>query len=429
MPIEFKCNRCSRTLRVPDGSYGRSCSCPGCMNQLVVPVISGEEKGGRIEVPCPKCKNILQCDAKLDGTRGCCPSCAHVFTISLSNVSVDIAPQETFPFACPKCKQLFEGTPDKEGKKGKCTGCGEVFVIECYVPPKPAIVATPKPVAAKPIATKLAKPTYAAPKEQPVYNNPMTDLSSLLPRAAPYYSEATFVPPQAQASKSKSKKRSSTAGQGSKVGLILWIASGIGVLSLVCCGGFGVFMLSINSRRAIPFESPNSAAESKMQVKEKTVDSVLLKPNVVLNGHLQLLVPDGFALMGESMLVTKYPSGNRPTIVFTNQSGSINVIVNHTPNRVSPKQLRQLHQQLDSSIRQTIPPSAWRFSGFQHHNGREWIQLEFTSSAIDTNISNIMVATSLDNRMLAVSFNVTQELEREWQNAGREIINSLVAIE
>jgi hypothetical protein len=31
--------------------------------------------------------------------------------------------------------------------------------------------------------------------------------------------------------------------------------------------------------------------------------------------------------------------------------------------------------------------------------------------------------------MLAVSFNVTQELEREWQNAGREIINSLVAIE
>ena len=186
MPIEFKCNRCSRTLRVPDGSYGRSCSCPGCMNQLVVPVISGEEKGGRIEVPCPKCKNILQCDAILDGTRGCCPSCAHVFTISLSNVSVDIAPQETFPFACPKCKQLFEGTPDKEGKKGKCTGCGEVFVIECYVPPKPAIVATPKPIAAKPIATKLAKPTYAAPKEQPVYNNPMTDLSSLLPPAAPY---------------------------------------------------------------------------------------------------------------------------------------------------------------------------------------------------------------------------------------------------
>jgi hypothetical protein len=37
-----------------------------------------------------------------------------------------------------------------------------------------------------------------------------------------------------------------------------------------------------------------------------------------------------------------------------------------------------------------------------------------------------MVATSLDNRMLAVSFNVTEDLAVDWLNAGRAVIKSLV---
>ena len=286
MPIEFKCNRCSKTLRVPDGSQGKPSICPGCKDRLIVPISAGEEGQGRIDVPCPKCRNVLQCDAKLDGTRGCCPSCAHVFTISLSYVSIDSAAQESFPFACPKCKQLFEGTPDKAGKKGKCTGCSEVFVIERYYPPKPVIVVTPKPVqvnprVAKPVAAKPAKPASAVSSEQPAYNSPMMDLSSLLPPAEPNYSAPTYLPSQVQAPARKRKKRSSKTGNGSKVGLILGIAGGIGaLLLLVCCGGFGVLIWSINSRRTISIA--NYSVDAPGVVPNKTVlPSNVLGKNIV----------------------------------------------------------------------------------------------------------------------------------------------------
>lgn len=163
-----------------------------------------------------------------------------------------------------------------------------------------------------------------------------------------------------------------------------------------------------------------------MELVEQVVDSIVLQPHSVLGGRLQLLIPEGFVPMSEEMRTTKYPNENRPAIVFTNEPGTINIAVNHSPDSVFPDKLKELHHQLDFSIRQSIPDATWRFSGFQHYQGREWIQMEFISPARDTNIRNIMVATSLDNRMLAVSFNVTEDLAADWLNAGRAVIKSLV---
>ena len=147
----------------------------------------------------------------------------------------------------------------------------------------------------------------------------------------------------------------------------------------------------------------------------------------VLGGTLSLLLPSGFEPMSEQMLQTKYPGANRPTLVYTNSTGSINIAINHTQNAVQPSQLKQLHQALDSATRQQVPDGNWRFSGFQTYSGTEWVQLEFLSEAADTRIENMMAATSVDGRMLVVSFNVTEELAGEWLPVGREIIQSLQA--
>ena len=152
-----------------------------------------------------------------------------------------------------------------------------------------------------------------------------------------------------------------------------------------------------------------------------------LAEQTVLDGTLTLKLPSGFEPMSSQMLQTKYPGANRPTLVYTNSTGSINIAINHTQNAVQPDQLKQLHQALDSATRQQVPDNNWRFSGFQTYAGREWVQLEFLSDAAGTKIENMMVATSVGGRMLLVSFNVTQELAGDWLPVGKEIIQSLVA--
>lgn len=166
-------------------------------------------------------------------------------------------------------------------------------------------------------------------------------------------------------------------------------------------------------------------AASGNRNEEKVVGSVKLKPTRLLDGKFEILLPDDFQPMPDELLRVKYPSQNRPTLVFTNPDGSVNVALNHTSTRVSPAQLEEMHQQLDTSIRQAHPQAEWRFSGFWNHHGRRWTQLEFISQAADTRIHNLMLATSADNRMLAVTFNATDEQSAEWNPVGREIISSV----
>jgi hypothetical protein len=157
----------------------------------------------------------------------------------------------------------------------------------------------------------------------------------------------------------------------------------------------------------------------------KQVGAIALKPTKLLNGDFEVLLPADFTLMDEEMLRVKYPNENRPTLVYTNPAGSVNIAVNHTANRASPAQIRQLHAQLDTSIRQAQPQAQWMFSGVWNHAGREWAQLEFNTQAVDTKIHNMMLATSADNRVLMLTFNTTDELSAEWLPVGREIINSV----
>lgn len=134
LSIEFDCVHCSKRLRVPDGTAGKSCKCPGCQAKLSIPMVDDvliveEELQVQIEIPCPNCQNALLYSPELEGTRGLCKACNHIFTIS-SDPKVAASSQGTFPFECPKCHHLFEGKDGMQGKRGKCDQCNEVFEIK-----------------------------------------------------------------------------------------------------------------------------------------------------------------------------------------------------------------------------------------------------------------------------------------------------------
>ena len=171
-----------------------------------------------------------------------------------------------------------------------------------------------------------------------------------------------------------------------------------------------------------PGGTPQQAAS---QLKPTTVNGVELQPTNPVPG-LEILIPESFSEMDAATIATKYPGANRPTLVYTNETGAINIAINHTQDKISPKQLTQLHQQLDTSIRQAHPKANWMFSGFQHYHGRKWAQLEFQSDAVDAKIHNMMLATSAQGRMLLVTFNCTDEHASDWLDVGREIVKSAI---
>jgi len=161
------------------------------------------------------------------------------------------------------------------------------------------------------------------------------------------------------------------------------------------------------------------------QLSETTIGNIVLQPKAVIDGKLSLLVPDEFSEMDDETLKLKYPSERRPTLVYTNKSGSINVAINHTKDRMPQSDIGAFHKQLDGMFRNLYPSATWFNSGVIDINGRDWLTLNLRTPAIDTEIRNIIVGTSVDGRLLLVSFNVTKELEDQWLEPAETIIQSL----
>lgn len=145
----------------------------------------------------------------------------------------------------------------------------------------------------------------------------------------------------------------------------------------------------------------------------------------VLNNKLSILLPKDFTLMQNEMLEVKYPiAERRPTEVYTDESGAINVALNITQNQVTQEQLPEVEEALKNQFTST-PNITFNSCEIRAINGQKYVILDFYSQAVDTKIYNLMFVTSLNNKMLIGTFNCTVEHLTQWEPVGQKIINSV----
>jgi hypothetical protein len=152
---------------------------------------------------------------------------------------------------------------------------------------------------------------------------------------------------------------------------------------------------------------------------------ILLEEKRLLDEKLLVSIPQSFGPMSEEMLRLKYPSERRPTLVFTNQSGSVNVAINHTANRITLEQLPELKNQMETMFKNLYPSATWFRNEMVEINGRRYFLLDLRTPAVDTEVRNIMAGTSLEDRFLIITFNATKALETTWIPIGNQIIQSV----
>ena len=152
---------------------------------------------------------------------------------------------------------------------------------------------------------------------------------------------------------------------------------------------------------------------------------VQLEDRSVLDDKVVLLLPATFALMGEEMLRLKYPSERRPTEVYTNPAGSVNVALNHTSNPVRPADLAAVHGAVEATFKKLYPSARWYDSKLVQIGGKRFFKLDLRTPAIDTEVRNLIVGTSFEGRLLLVTFNTVRALETDWVPIDARILNSI----
>ena len=154
-------------------------------------------------------------------------------------------------------------------------------------------------------------------------------------------------------------------------------------------------------------------------------NAIDLETRLLLNNKIELKIPKGFEVMSEELINLKYPSERRPTIVYSNESGGINVALNHTENKASQEMIPKFHENFVRLFKQIYPSAEWKDDGVKTINNKEIGYLELITPAIDTEIYNLIFFTDLDHKLLICTFNCTKKNIEEWTPAAKEIMNSL----
>ena len=173
-------------------------------------------------------------------------------------------------------------------------------------------------------------------------------------------------------------------------------------------------------------EAPEAdAPEPPPPLESVEIAGVRLEPRTMVSDQVSLLMPVGLELMDAETLAFKYPSDPRPTEVYTDETGLLNLIVNHTAEAMTPEGLDQARQFTEQMFGKMDPTVEWIASEMRTVQGRDWFHLDFRSTASGYSIRNMMSATSLDGTMLMVTVNMTDNLEPAWAETAGAVLASV----
>ncbi|WP_310395470.1 hypothetical protein [Hymenobacter sp.] len=145
----------------------------------------------------------------------------------------------------------------------------------------------------------------------------------------------------------------------------------------------------------------------------------------LLGNKIELKIPRGFDIMSEEMAKLKYPTERRPTLIYTNESGTINVALNLTSDKANQAQMTAYKDNFVKTFRSVYPSAEWKQTGVKEVNGRKVGYIELITPAIDTKVYNLIFFTDLNGQLLLCTFNCTEKNIGQWQPAAKEIMASL----
>jgi len=192
-------------------------------------------------------------------------------------------------------------------------------------------------------------------------------------------------------------------------------------IALVCLAVGGYFIIDHMLNQDLQKQQQELDELANMQAATKSGEAVEMELFSFADGRFFLKLPKSFAPMDESLIAVKYPSGNAPTHVFTNEQTTINVALNITENNMSDDEIAQYIKYMEQELENMEVLS----SGVTEKSGRQIGQISFRSAAVDTDIYNHFLAFSDDGKLVLITFNCTVDLQDEWQPVGDFILESL----
>jgi hypothetical protein len=135
--------------------------------------------------------------------------------------------------------------------------------------------------------------------------------------------------------------------------------------------------------------------------------------------------PLGYTKLDAAEIAIKYPSNRAPAFVVGNARRTTSIAYDLKPNGFPADKIGEVKEFFEKTFDRVVPGIDWKQRKLIDMLGQQWIYLEMSSRAIDTDIHNIMLVTPLQGKMLIFNFNSTKDEFPKVEAELRESIKSI----
>ena len=176
--------------------------------------------------------------------------------------------------------------------------------------------------------------------------------------------------------------------------------------------------------------------ESEPTVEEQIANGALQKISLgkneigfeertLLDGKIKIRMPSHFMILPLEVAELKYPSANRPPVIYGNGNASINITFNHTETPLEETEVELFKEYMAANLPNSQTDGEWVGDGLEEINGQTLGYCEFIVPAGEVNIYNILFFLSLEGKALLCSFNCIEKEMEDWQPIARGMLRSL----
>ncbi len=149
-----------------------------------------------------------------------------------------------------------------------------------------------------------------------------------------------------------------------------------------------------------------------------------LTPVNFFENQLEVRIPASFTNLPLEQAKMKYPSEQRPQIIKSNEDGSINLTFSLLNEPLTTKDLPQALDSLQAVIARLNPANLFFAKEVSQTTTGAVGYFDFKSSALDSDLYNIMFATPIGGKFLLGTFNCRFSAKAKWTQLARAIMRS-----
>lgn len=144
---------------------------------------------------------------------------------------------------------------------------------------------------------------------------------------------------------------------------------------------------------------------------------------------ITMMLPKDFVPMSPDIARKKYPSEQRPETIFTDETGTINLMFQYMEGEESNTTIESFRNRIFGMMKRVNPGIKEREMGVVDAAGEQIAYVEFSNPVMDGKLYNLMFYLAVKGRPLMGSFSCRTKEMKYWRSAAFEMMQSIEMVE